>query len=233
MRLMDAPRGGRRARWLVGLYPRAWRVRYGPEMLALLEDRPPSARDGIDLLRGALDAHIHPAVRSRVAGMAALLAGAMWGVVAVGTLAEPAPPDWPGFLAWTLAPGALAVAAGLVSTVALALRLDDGRPGRLLPLAVLAALAGQAALLFALVTAIVGGPYGAITGAAASLAGVGLAALGLVALRHGSTAVGITLLLVGGSVLVPPPLGFVLAAASWTGAGLWLVAERGATLAAP
>jgi hypothetical protein len=45
---------------LVDLYPRAWRERYGDELRALLEQRPPSVRDRLDVLRGALDARIHP-----------------------------------------------------------------------------------------------------------------------------------------------------------------------------
>ena len=230
---MDAPRPGRSTRWLVALYPRAWRARYGPEMLALLEDRPPSARDALDLLRGALDAHLHPAIRSRVAGIAALLAGALWAVVAIGALAEPAPPDWPGFLAWTVLPAAVASAAGLVATIALALRLADGPHHRLLPMASLLAAAGGTALVGALVLAVLGGPYGAITGAAASVAGVGLAAMGAVGLRRGPTAIGSSSVLIGVAMLVPPPLGFVLVAASWTGVGLWLIVERTTSLAAP
>lgn len=50
------------ARWstrLVHLYPPAWRTRYEDEVLALLEQRPPSPRDYMDLLCGALDAHLH------------------------------------------------------------------------------------------------------------------------------------------------------------------------------
>jgi hypothetical protein len=45
---------------LVGLYPRAWRERYGAELADLLEQRPPSLLDRVDLVRGALDARIHP-----------------------------------------------------------------------------------------------------------------------------------------------------------------------------
>jgi hypothetical protein len=45
---------------LVDLYPRAWRERYGAELADLLEQRPPSLLDRVDLVRGAVDARIHP-----------------------------------------------------------------------------------------------------------------------------------------------------------------------------
>jgi hypothetical protein len=44
---------------LLRLYPRAWRARYGDEMLALLEQHHPSMRTRVNLLRGALDAQLH------------------------------------------------------------------------------------------------------------------------------------------------------------------------------
>jgi hypothetical protein len=46
---------------LLRLYPRAWRERYGEELAAQLEAQGP-LRIGIvaDLVRGALDAHLHP-----------------------------------------------------------------------------------------------------------------------------------------------------------------------------
>jgi hypothetical protein len=45
---------------LLRLYPRTWRERYEEEFLAMLEQRPLSCLDGIDLFGGALDAHLHP-----------------------------------------------------------------------------------------------------------------------------------------------------------------------------
>jgi len=45
---------------LLRLYPRAWRERYGDELMALLEDRQPSPLDLVDLVRGAFDARLHP-----------------------------------------------------------------------------------------------------------------------------------------------------------------------------
>ena len=45
---------------LVALYPRGWRDRYEDEFLALLEERPPDPLDRIDIVRGAVDARLHP-----------------------------------------------------------------------------------------------------------------------------------------------------------------------------
>jgi len=50
--------------WPVRLYPRAWRERYGAELEALLEARPPTLGDRLDLIRGALDARVDPQVGS-------------------------------------------------------------------------------------------------------------------------------------------------------------------------
>jgi hypothetical protein len=44
----------------LSLYPLAFRRRYGDEMLALIEESPPAARAVVDLLRGALLAHVSP-----------------------------------------------------------------------------------------------------------------------------------------------------------------------------
>ena len=44
----------------LALYPVGFRRRYGDEMRALLEDSPPSLRTALNLLRGALMAHVHP-----------------------------------------------------------------------------------------------------------------------------------------------------------------------------
>ena len=70
---------------LVRLYPRAWRDRYEAEVIDLLDQRRPSFRDALDLVVGAVDAHLHPQVGSavipwtwRLPGLAVLAAGATW-----------------------------------------------------------------------------------------------------------------------------------------------------------
>ncbi len=47
---------------LVRLYPAAWRERYEAEFIELLAARRPSVADRIDVVRSALDAHLHPQV---------------------------------------------------------------------------------------------------------------------------------------------------------------------------
>ncbi len=60
-------------RLVLRAYPRAWRLRYGPEMRSLVTDRRPGWFDLLDLVGGALDARFHPqmAVPRRVLAMAA------------------------------------------------------------------------------------------------------------------------------------------------------------------
>ena len=47
------------SRSLVRLYPTAWRSRYGDELAAVLDDVRPTPRALLDVLLGALDAHLH------------------------------------------------------------------------------------------------------------------------------------------------------------------------------
>jgi hypothetical protein len=45
---------------LVRFYPARWRERYGEEIADLLATEPPSVPRAVDLLRGLIDAHLHP-----------------------------------------------------------------------------------------------------------------------------------------------------------------------------
>ena len=68
---MNRPR--RLHRLMLACYPRAWRERYGDELLGLLADRRSGWRDLPDLLAGAIDARLHLRLRPAADGM--LLAG--------------------------------------------------------------------------------------------------------------------------------------------------------------
>jgi hypothetical protein len=63
--------------WLIGLYPRAWRERYGAEFRALLDDAPPGPLDALDILFNAGREHMKSgslrAVGIRLGGLFACL----------------------------------------------------------------------------------------------------------------------------------------------------------------
>lgn len=58
-------------RWLLRLYPQAWRALYEEEFGALLDQQLPSLLSMIDIARGAVDAHLHPRLRIGMRGKVA------------------------------------------------------------------------------------------------------------------------------------------------------------------
>jgi len=69
--------------WLLRLYPRAWRARYGDEFLALLEESGVSTRDLVNILRSVALAWLCPpsngvAPATRGSGLAFMLAALIW-----------------------------------------------------------------------------------------------------------------------------------------------------------
>ncbi len=82
---------------LLRLYPARWRVRYGDEFVAVLEERPLGPFDVADVVLGALDAHLHLrgfgaashhakgfAMSLRIGGYAAILSGLLWLYILAG-----------------------------------------------------------------------------------------------------------------------------------------------------
>jgi hypothetical protein len=67
--------------WLLSLYPRAWRERYGAEMLALLEQHDVTLATRLDLLRGAWDAWIEQRRNVMAPVLAASWRGARLGLI--------------------------------------------------------------------------------------------------------------------------------------------------------
>lgn len=210
---------------LLTLYPRPWRTRYGDEMAGLLADRPPTWSDAIDLARGALDAHLHPASPSLVPGLAAVTAGAGWAAVAVAALVEPVAPDWPGILAWTLPLAVAGVLAGLVALLGLVLGIGPG-PHPVSRATTGLGVLGVTVLFGALALAALGGPYGAITGAALALGGAGCIAVGAVCISRGAAIPGDLLVIAGAGWLLPAPVAWLVVATAWTALGLWMVGDR-------
>lgn len=124
---------------LVALYPRAWRERYESEFLALMADRSPGPGDRLDVIRGAVDARLHPQLDPANPGepeasrpewlrsALAVLSGLLWAAAGVAFAASSVDPT----LGYKRTEGAilLAVAAALfagLTALAVTLRL----PGR-------------------------------------------------------------------------------------------------------
>ncbi len=210
---------------LIALYPHAWRERYEEEFLAVLGARPPTRADRIDIVRGALDANLHPDRRSIVPGIAALIGGGLWILGADPILALPAPPDWPGYLFDTLPLALLAVVALTVAIVGAWLRLDeraDPAEHRLGAVGVSVAMIGHAAWIGLLLGALGGVVYGAPVAVASTAAGLGTVLIGVALARAGDWPIAGLLVIAPVLLVIPPSV--VPTPVAWVAfGGVWLL----------
>jgi hypothetical protein len=215
---------------LLRLYPAAWRERYEPEMLAMLEQLHLGPRGRFDLARGAIDAHLH--APTRVPAAAALVAGGMWTVAGTGIVSQPTPPDWPGYLVEALPLAIVAVVSGGLATVGCwAKRSDDTGPRG--TVAVLLAVIGHILWVAALVAAFVGLGYGPPTAVAQTLAAFGCLLVGIGLLRTGEGWLG-GLLALGAAVMVFAwPVAWIGFGLAWTLVGALLLIAFDADGASP
>lgn len=213
---------------VVRLYPRAWRARYEDEFMALLEAAPTTRRDRLDIVRGALDAHLHPAEPSLVPGLSAVLGGGLWILGAAQIAALPTPPDWPGYLLDSLPLAIVAVFTLAIAVVGTWLR-EDGRGGilgrRLGRVGVALALVGHLAWAGALVAALAGLGYGPPVAIVSTAAGLGTVLVGLALAAAGDwllagLVVVAPVLLVVPPWVVPSPAAWLVFGALWIGIGL-------------
>jgi hypothetical protein len=127
--------------FLLRLYPVVWRARYGEEFAELLAARPPGLRDRLDILRGAVDARIHPQLDPNATGeshlghdrsIGAMLVAAgilltMWagfGVLQMPRWESGDPVASPELLSVSYTSGMLGAFVLLVALVVLAFRYD-------------------------------------------------------------------------------------------------------------
>jgi hypothetical protein len=214
---------------LLKLYPPAWRARYGDEMTSLLEERPLLARDRLDLIRGALDAWLHPVRPSIVPIAAALLGGGLWTALSIGLLVQPVPADWPGYLLEVVPLAAVAAACFLVAGVGCLLRAEEGRI-RSASIAGAVLVVGHLAWISLLVGTLVGWVGGPALGAAQSIAIVGTLATGFVLVRDRIDPIGLLLLAGPIALLIPSTVTWPVFGAAWTGVGIALWLDRQARI---
>lgn len=93
---------------LLRLYPAAWRERYEPELLVLLRERPIGVGGRIDMVRGAIDAHLHPELigaawqpwTHRLPGLLAATGGLIWSWFWVRVYLMPSDEEWGNAIGW-------------------------------------------------------------------------------------------------------------------------------------
>jgi hypothetical protein len=207
---------------LIRLYPTAWRRRYAVEVLAMLEQRSVGSRDRLDLVRGALDAWLHEP--SRVPAFAALGAGGLWTIAGAGIVAQPVPPDWPGYLHETLPLATLATLLGGLATIGCWARQSDGA-GRAGRLAIVLAVVGHVAWIAALIAAWLGAGYGFQTIAAQALGVLGSVLVGLMLLRSADERIGSLLVIAPAIMLLGWPIAWLGFGLGWTLVGVLLLAS--------
>jgi hypothetical protein len=210
---------------LVGLYPPAWRDRYGDEMTALIELAPLRRRDRLDLVRGALDAWLHPSSPSRAPAVAALVGGGLWTVAAAAVVFQPVPPQWPGYLVEILGLALVSAAFLLAATLGCALRAGD-RSGRVMAVAEGVAIAGYLAWIVAIAATAAGVLDGHWLAAAQTVAMLGTVLVGVVLVRRGDAVVGLLLMLGPVAMLIPWNVSWLVLGATWTVVGCVLVIDR-------
>jgi hypothetical protein len=194
-------------------------------MVAVLDAGPLRARDWLDLLRGALDAWLHPAAPSRVPAVAALVGGGIWTVAAAAVVLQPVPPDWPGYLAEVVPLALVASGCLLVATLGCALRVGDVG-GRAIGVAAGLVIAGHLAWIAALAGTAVGVTDNPSLAAAQTLAMIGTAIVGTILVRTGDTAIGLLLLAAPVVMLIPWTVTWLAFGAAWTAIGILLGLEH-------
>jgi hypothetical protein len=213
-----------RSSTFVGLYPRAWRERYGEELEAILDESAVGLRLRLDLLRGAIDAHLHPPAPSPLPVVAALTASAFAVAHAFALSVQPVQTEWPGYLEDALPLIILSVVALIPVVIGLWLKLGDadGSVGRV---GVILAVVGHVAWLGALLAAATRLAYGPLTAAAATVAMVGTAALGVALAGRSRIVLGTLLAAAALAGIAPPGLGWIAFAAAWTAVAVALLVD--------
>ena len=212
---------------LLRLYPGRWRARYGEEMADLLEARSITGRDRLDLVRGAIDAWIHPPTPSRIPAITALIGGGLWTLVAAGVLFQPAPPDWPGYLHEVVPIALVAVAFLWVAVLGCGLRSGD-RGGGIFGVTAIITTLGYGSWIAMLALTAAGWADGPGLAAAQTVAIVGTTLIGATLVRDGDTAVGGLITAGGLAMLIPWSAGWLVFGTSWTAVGLVLWLELAA-----
>lgn len=161
---------------------------------------------------------------SRLPAAAALLSGALWTIAGVVVVGQPAPPDWPGYLIDILPLTIVAVVAGLFAIIGCWARQSDGG-GRVGAAGALLALAGHIGWALALVAALAQGGASLLIIACQAVALTGCVLVGLVLVRSEDLPIGAAILLASAVMFFGWPAAWLGFGLAWTIVGVLLLAR--------
>ncbi|HEY3334900.1 MAG TPA: hypothetical protein VGK16_06630 [Candidatus Limnocylindrales bacterium] len=201
------------------LYPGRWQRRYAHELDALLGDEPPGLRARLDLVAGAVDAHLHPWWVPAWPVVAAAAGGLGWTFGGAVALGQPVPPDWPGYLQETLPIFLAAAPLLLLATLGASTRLGSRDPATARVGRPVASI-GWLAWILLLVAAAANLGAGAPLALAATAAAAGILLVGIALLGAGDWGTGAALLVAALVLVVPAPWSATAFGVAWTVAAI-------------
>lgn len=161
---------------------------------------------------------------SRLPAAAALLSGALWTIAGVVVVGQPAPPDWPGYLIDILPLTIVAVVAGLFAIIGCWARQSDGG-GRVGAAGALLALAGHIGWALALGAALAQGGASLLIITCQAVALTGCVLVGLVLVRSEDLPIGAAILLASAVMFFGWPAAWLGFGLAWTIVGVLLLAR--------
>jgi hypothetical protein len=161
---------------------------------------------------------------SRLAAAAALVSGATWTIAGVAVVGQPAPPDWPGYLVDILPLTVVAAVAGLIAVIGCWARRSDGG-GRLGAAGALLALTGHVGWALSLAALIAGSGSGLLVAVCQAIALRGCVLVGLVLVRTEDVPIGAAILLASALMFYGWPAAWLGFGLAWTVVGVLLAAR--------
>lgn len=161
---------------------------------------------------------------SRLPAAAALLSGALWTISGVAVVGQPAPPDWPGYLIDVLPLTVVAVVAGLVAIIGCWARHSDGG-GRLGAAGAVLALAGHVGWALSLVAVLAQTGSSLLIVACQAVALTGCVLVGLLLVRSEDLPIGAAILLASAAMFFGWPAAWLGFGLAWTIVGVLLLAR--------
>jgi hypothetical protein len=148
----------------------------------------------------------------------------MWTTAGVAVVGQPAPPDWPGYFIDVLPLTIVAVVAGLVAIIGCWARRSDGG-GRLGAAGALIALAGHVGWALALAATLAQSGSSLLIVACQAVALTGSVLVGLLLVRSEDLPIGAAILLASAAMFFGWPAAWLGFGLAWTIVGVLLLAR--------